>query len=234
MNRKPIMMVLLACLIYVQTSIAANKWINEQSHHHTDTPAELAFHFEIDNTKQKVNWYMDRKSDAISTFNEHTQHAELWMRDAIGNIAHSQVFANDKKIIEYSHGELKTLNKIPHWDQLASIFAPAQIAQLQLTGTETHFGQTAQVYEGVLNGIQTKICWIPALQIPAYIEQGEGKHLSAIVLKEVFQSTPAHWMWANNANLDDYLRIDASDLGDMESDPFVQRVQALNGHQHAH
>jgi hypothetical protein len=51
-------------------------------------------------------------------------------------------------------------------------------------------------------------------------------------LKEIFTQTPSSWQWADQAILDNFSKIDASDIGDMESDPFVKKLLEMEGHHH--
>ena len=181
---------------------------------------------------KNTDWLMDRQANNIATFNTASQQGEIWSRDQQGDISHSRLFVQDKKIIEYTNGELKTLNKVPNWQRLATIFDTKQIAKLHKTGEKVVLGQQAQLLEGKINGQQTVVWWLPSLQIPAYVEQGEGSAQTRMVLKELFQTTPTHWDWVNTALLSSYSTIDASDLGDMESDPFVKKIQNAEGHHH--
>ncbi len=181
---------------------------------------------------KNTDWLMDRKANNIATFNTASQQGEIWSRDQQGDISHSRLFVQDKKIIEYTNGELKTLNKVPNWQRLATIFDTKQIAKLNKTGEKGVLGQQAQLLEGKINGQQTVVWWLPSLQIPAYIQQGEGSAQTRMVLKELYQTTPTHWDWVNTALLSTYSTIDASDLGDMESDPFVKKIQNAEGHHH--
>lgn len=192
----------------------------------------LSVRYEVRNASQSQEWFMDRKINAISTFNGDNLRGEIWTRDHRGDIEYSRVFMEDKKLVEYSTGELKTQNKLPDWAQLASIFAPKIIASLKVSGEKIQFDEQVLVLEGKINNVETTIWWIPKLQIPSYVSQKQGTVDSSMTLKEIYKQTPTTWQWLDTATFDSFSRIDASDIGDMESDPFVKKLLQLDGHDH--
>jgi hypothetical protein len=192
----------------------------------------ISVKYELQNSIQKMDWFMDRKPKSIATFNAASQQGEVWSINTYGDIEHNRVFVQDKTIVDYTNGQLKTLNKVPQWNQLASIYSPKQIAKLNKTGEKILFGKSVTVHEGVLNGLPTVIWWMPEMQIPAYVQQGDGKARKSMMMVEMRTETPSTWSWVNPTALVNYARIDASDFGDMESDPFVKKLLELEGHHH--
>lgn len=188
----------------------------------------LSVKYEIRNGTQKEEWFLDRKINVISTFNGHSQQGEIWTRDLHGDIEYSRVFVNDKKIVEYTTGELKTQNKFLKWNQLASIFAPNTIARFKVAGKKNQFGEDVLVLEGEINNIQTTIWWIPRLQIPSYVSQKQGMVDFSITLQKMYKETPISWKWTNQATFENFSIIDASDIGDMENDPFIKKLLQID------
>ena len=197
-----------------------------------NSTSPISVSYELLTNGQKTNWDMVRKPDSIVTFNETTQRGEMWQRDNKGEISHTRIFPQERKLVEYTQGELKTLNKLPSWNQLASIFNPKEIKKLKNTGEKEVLGKQALVLEGTLNGLPTIIWWIDELQLPAYVEQGLGHLRTQIIMKELYNVAPAQWTWANLSTFENYAKIDASDLGDMESDPFVKTLLKAEGNHH--
>lgn len=188
----------------------------------------LSVKYEIRNGIQKEEWFMDRKINVISTFNAHRQQGEIWTRDLHGDIEYTRVFMNDKKLVEYTTGELKTQNKFLDWNQLASIFAPNTISRFKVEGKKIQFSEDVLVLEGEINNIQTTIWWIPRLQIPSYVSQKQGKVDFSITLQKMYKETPESWKWASQAIFENFSKIDASDIGDMENDPFVKKLLEID------
>lgn len=238
----------IACLFTVQLAVGANghehEKVQNQSAQMQSVKAEqseianqgnlpsISVKYELKSSTQKMDWFMDRKPKSIATFNAASQQGEVWSINTYGDIEHNRVFVQDKTIVDYTNGQLKTLNKVPQWNQLASIYSPNQIAKLNKTGEKVLFGKSVTVHEGVLNGLPTIIWWLPEMQIPAYVQQGEGKTRTSMLMIEMLTQTPITWSWVNPTALVNYARIDASDFGDMESDPFVKKLLELEGHHH--
>jgi hypothetical protein len=170
--------------------------------------------------------------NVISTFNGDNQRGEIWTRDHRGDVEYTRVFMEDKKLVEYTTGELKTQNKLPDWNQLSSIFDPKVIESLKISGEKMHFGEKVLVLEGKINNVQTTIWWIPKLKIPSYVLEKQGNVDTSMTLKEIYNQTPITWKWLDTAAYDSFSRIDASDIGDMESDPFVKKLLEIDGHVH--
>lgn len=232
----------LICFFTINLSLAANPEeqnkvdVKKTAHLSIDKNANelpsIAVIYEARNSSQKQDWFMDRKKNAISTYNGVNQQGELWTRNQDGEIEHTRLFMKDKKLVEYTSGELKTMNIFPNWSQLASIFSPKDMARLKITGEKIEFGKKVIVLEGEINKVKTLVWWIPELQIPAYVLQKQGNIDSSMLLKEIFTQTPSEWKWANQATLDTFSKIDASDIGDMENDPFVKKLLEMDGHAH--
>lgn len=210
--------------------------------HHAEQPevalpsaqvlAPLAIHYEINTGKQISDWFIVRENTAITTYNQQSMQGEIWSKDATGEIEHQRIFSEDKRIIDYTSGELKALHKMPEWNRLASIFSPAKVNAMHKTAETDFQGKLVEVRDGLMDGVQTTVWWIPELQIPAKIEQWSTRGKSIMTLKEMHQKKPDNWKWLDEKELTSYLRIDASDFGDMENDPFVQKVMALDGQSH--
>lgn len=246
MMRKIALLTSISCLFTMQLAIAANSHNHEKDSNESAKAVKaeqseisnqvslpsISVKYELQNSTQKMDWFMDRKPKSIATFNAASQQGEVWSINTYGDIEHNRVFVQDKTIVDYTNGQLKTLNKVPQWIQLASIYSPNQIAKLNKTGEKVLFGKSVTVHEGLLNGLPTIIWWLPEMQIPAYVQQGEGKTRTSMLMVEMFTQTPNTWSWANPASLINYARIDASDFGDMESDPFVKKLLELEGHHH--
>lgn len=206
--------------------------IKASTYQSVDQLPSISVKYVVQNITQKNEWFMDRKINTIATFNGMNQQGEVWTRNQNGEIEYTRFFLKDKKLVEYTTGELKTRNIFPNWAKLASMYNPKDIELLKRVGKKDLFGRQVVVLEGEINKVQTVIWWIPELQIPAFVQQKQGNIDWSISLKEIFTQTPSSWQWANPATLDTFSKIDASDLGDMESDPFVKKLLEMEGHHH--
>lgn len=242
MNKNFVQQLLLICFLSItlpvngnpqeQTKTDSIQSIYQPSNQDTLGLPTLSARYQIRNASHNHEWFIDRKINVISTFDGDNQRGEIWTRDHHGDIEYTRVFMEDKKLVEYTTGELKTQNKLPDWNQLASIFDPKTIESLKVSGEKMHFGEQVLVLEGKINNVQTTIWWIPKLQIPSYVLQKQGNVDSSMTLKEIYNQTPITWKWLDTATYDSFSRIDASDVGDMESDPFVKKLLEMDGHVH--
>jgi hypothetical protein len=217
-------------------------------HHHSDSESgkplsnaaattsmpSMAARFELHTASRGADWFMIREPRRIVTFNAGSRQGEIWARDEQGRIEYTRVFAEDRKILDYTDGQLKTLRMDPDWAQLASILSPEAVTRLHKTGERRVMGRRALLLEGNVDGVQTRLWWLPELQLPARLERGRGKTATRLVLREIHEKAPAAWNWADESVLDTYAKLDATDLGDMEYDPFVQKVMKQDGHHHGH
>lgn len=194
----------------------------------------VAAHYLLKSGEQQANWYLIRETDQVKTYNQSRQQGELWRRDAQGRIEHQRLFPADKKVVEYTQGQLITMKRLPEWDHVATLIDHHERGSLKKTGERQVMGQTAWVLEGKLHGADTIIWWLPVLQLPARMETRVGALRSVMELQSTYAQAPAAWNWFDSTVTDQYDRIDASDFGDMESDPFVQRLLAQEGHGHHH
>jgi hypothetical protein len=242
MNRNFTQQLLLICFLSITLPVNGNpqeqtKTDSIQSIYHPSNQDTLGLptlsaRYEIRSASQNHEWFIDRKMNVISTFNGDNQRGEIWTRDHRGDVEYTRVFMEDKMLVEYTTGELKTQNKLPDWNQLSSIFDPKVIESLKISGEKMHFGEKVLVLEGKINNVQTTIWWIPKLKIPSYVLQKQGNVDTSMTLKEIYNQTPITWKWLDTATYDSFSRIDASDVGDMESDPFVKKLLEIDGHVH--
>lgn len=180
------------------------------------------------------DWYLTREAARIETFNAASRQAEVWERAPDGGIEYRRIFLDDRKIVEYAPGELKSRHAEPEWAALASLIAPYKIAGLRKSGERTVLGRRALVLEGKIDGVWTRLWWLPDAQLPARLERGQGKRLVRISLRELHERAPANWPLMNEARLSGFGLIDVADFGDMEYDPFVRKVLLQDGREHAH
>lgn len=194
----------------------------------------LAARYELRAGSRSIDWYLTREAARIETYNAVSRRAEVWERLPTGGIEYRRIFLDDRKIVEYTPGELKSRRAEPEWATLASLIAPAKIVGLRKTGERTVLGRRALVLEGKIDGVQTRLWWLPEAQLPARLERGQGKNLVRITLRELHDHAPGNWPLMSEARLSGFGLIDAADFGDMEHDPFVQKVMQQDGHAHGH
>lgn len=183
---------------------------------------------------QVQTWYIQREPQRIIIYKPHMD--DVWRRDQAGQISFERVFHDDRTIVEYTAGELRTLGVTPVWDELASIFDPAKLQKLKPVGSKA--GVTA--YQGKLGEEQVKVEWLPEQSLPrSLVRSAHGKSVRFALLKQP-ALLPESIVAAHQA-MDNYTRLDASDFGDMEYNPVVKKAMHLDvmlgwrtEHEHGH
>lgn len=197
-------------------------------------PMPLAARFDLRINDRRTDWYLWREANAIETANVGSGHGEIWERQGGDNYGYRRVFHHDRKVVEYAAGELKTRHAEPDWNRLGSIISPQLLEHLKRTGSKPMFGQQAVRYVGRLGGEDIDLWWLEESRLPARLQRTSNGQRITMVLKELKAEAPAAWPRADEARIAEYGLIDASDFGDMESDPFVAKVLRQDGHQHGH
>lgn len=223
----------LLSLMMVSASVANGDQPALPDHTQVPLPA-LAARYELRLGAHTTDWYLTRSATRIETFNAGSRQGEIWERSLTGAVDYRRVFFSDRKIVEYSAGELRARHAAPHWAKLASLVDPEEVARLRRTGASSVFGERALVLEGRIDGVPIRLRWLPEAQVPTRLERGAGEHLISLQLIELHPSAPADWPHLTDERLATFDLIDAADFGDRESDPFVQKVLAQDGRDRGH
>jgi hypothetical protein len=204
----------------------------------TSRPVAAQFSFTASDAAGKertpAEFHLWRTADRVET--DHDGRAVVWQRDTEGTRL-TRVFHADSRMVEYSPGELKAMRIEPRWEALASMLDPADLSGLPAAGSTEVFGQVASIREGVIGEEQVTVWWIDALSIPARYERTGPNGRVRFTLESLADSAPSGWPLVSDAAWREYVRIDAADLGEMEDDAFVRKLQRMDagsrfGHGH--
>lgn len=195
---------------------------------------ELAARFEVRNGKTHGDWYLSRTARRVESANTGTRQNEVWEQSAPTQYFLTRIFHDDQRIVEYTPGELKTRNVEPDWVQLASVIPAQWLGKLKRSGERQMFGQTATHYRGRIGAESINLWWLEQSRLPATLLRSGPQGRIAMQLKELRAQAPATWPLIDETKIASYGKIDASDFGDMESDPFVARLLQQEGHEHGH
>jgi hypothetical protein len=184
--------------------------------------------------KAVADWYFARRAGEVEAARGDS--AEVWKRDIRGDITLIRVFHQDQKLIQYTSGELRTQSRYPDWVSLNSIFDPRKISALKRVGTVSYLGRPASCYQGKLDSQKVKVVWLDSEALTAKVVRSWRGNSVTLELKELRTVPDANWPQAGLGKAEAYALLDGADLGDMEYDPFVQRVLGRDGDHggHAH
>jgi hypothetical protein len=204
-----------------------------------EQPVPLAAHYTLRVNKLQTDWFLWRQNDLIETANVLAAEGTIWQRlDNDAGYYYRRVFHKDERVVEYAPGELKARHTEPEWQKLASVISPKTLEALRRVGDKPMFGQRAAHYVGRLDGQKIDLWWLETARLPARLHVVSAGRQMHMELREMHAGSPdtwpAAWPRTNEQKLAAYGLIDASDFGDMESDPFVAKVMQVDGHEHGH
>lgn len=222
----------LALLLHSELVSAENKIASEPvvyqalAAHYQETHRVAGGH------KESTDWYFSRQNNQVET--ARGSYAEVWQRDDRGELTLTRVFHQDRKLVQYTPGELRTEGRLQEWSALNSIIDPRQLTSLKQNGTVTILGKTASRYTGKFGEDRVEVLWLPKESLVAKLVRTKSNTTTILELKELRASSDAHWPQASLDKSEGYTYIDGSDLGDMEYDPFVQRLLEVDGGHDGH
>lgn len=175
---------------------------------------------------QLHTWYFYRDAERIALLKGSVD--EVWFRDNHERVSFERVFHDDDRVVDYSTGELATLNVTVDWAALSTFVDPSELAQLKVVSKQGK-GKDARLHlRGRVGQERVRIDWLPALQLPQSLtRQVKGGVTVRMVMLESSSGLLPSWpvMGGKSAN---YLHLDAADFGDMEDDPVVRKSEALD------
>ncbi|MGB3942564.1 MAG: hypothetical protein WBK96_13840, partial [Candidatus Manganitrophaceae bacterium] len=182
----------------------------------------------------KRDWFFTRSEMWIETAGK--DDTEIWERDERREISLKRIFHGDRKLIEYTSGELRAQRRIKAWSVLATILDERILARLEKRGETTVLKQPAVKYVGRLGDERVEVVWLARQAIPAKLVRKNGETSYTLELQELRETPDASWPTVKR-EIDAYEWLDGADLGDREYDPFVRKVLSLDagrpaGHTH--
>lgn len=183
----------------------------------------------VSGTDEKLeDWYFARRKEQVETARKN--YAEVWQRDERGELTLTRVFQQDRKLIQYTSGELRTQRRMKDWVALNSVIDPRQYAALKQIGTGSILGRNALRYAGEIGEERIELLWLAEEALAAKLTRSGANGSSlTLELKELRAAPDPNWPLASQTKIDQYAALDGADLGDMEYDPFVKRVLDADG-----
>lgn len=199
-----------------------------------DAPALVA-HYSVRDAQGQRDLTLVRAADRIE-YRQQGEPVELWRQTPDG-INRLELFAAEKRSVAWAPGDLRTVGRMPQWQQLASPINPQLRDKLKRDGTAKALGLSAERYRGEsAEGKPIALEWLADEGLPAYYRTGPAKPKAGdagfyeLTLVKLERLPAADAFTAT----DGYRETDYTDLGDMELDPFAANYLKRNGHAHEH
>jgi len=174
-------------------------------------------------------WHLWRTASKIETQSADGSSGEVWLRDSNDNISMRRLFHKEKRIIEFTSGDLRTLSRYPEWTDRAELIEFGLLSRLKLTGTVMVLGHKAQRYQGQINGVDLEILWLAEYRLPALVRRVFAGREVSMHLLELHPLESSPW---KQKDVSDYQAMDYADMGDNESDPFISSLSHKDTRQH--
>ena len=158
--------------------------------------------------------------------------SELWTKTSNDLWFYSKVFHADRQVIEYSPVDINLLGIQQQWQQLA--INPDILHAATSTKPAADFrGWQSVIYTSEVEGITYEVLWLPQLSIAARVIAKQGKQKTVTEIRTLYVNQQAPFTFSDITH---YRTIEYTDLGDMERDPFVMKIQheLLDHHGHLH
>jgi hypothetical protein len=171
-------------------------------------------------------WYFDRNAESVALLKGNVE--EVWFRDAHDRISFERVFHDDARVVDYSTGELATLQVHADWAALSRFVDPAELAQLKLISKQGKGRDAKWHLRGRVGKEQLYVVWSPALELPQRLTRHvPGVTRVSMLLVATARKSEPNWPVVGEKSAN-YLHLDAADFGDMDDDPVVRKSEALD------
>lgn len=182
--------------------------------------------------KQASEWFLWREPYRIEVLDSPSARGEVWQLGKDGDITHFKVYHKEKRVIEYTPGDLRMLYREPEWHRLTRVVDADRLkSRLKRSGEANALGRSVRRYKGRVDGIDYEMWWIEREQIPAMVRQVYPDRTVTLSLKELYPLSESPWPHGKES---DYQHIDYADIGDKESDPFLKPLLHEDEHIHSH
>ncbi len=171
-----------------------------------------------------------RTAEAVEWHYLANNSSELWTKTSKDLWFYHKVFHTDRQVIEYSPVDINVLGMHQQWQYFA--INPDILQALTHSKPSANFqGWLAIIYSGEKSGTHYEVLWLPQLSLAARISatQGNQRTITEIRTLQVNQQAPFTF-----SDITQYRTIEYTDLGDMERDPFVMKIQRELLEQHGH
>lgn len=161
-----------------------------------------------------------------------TPSTELWEKGASERMRLVLYFEENQRGIEYQPGEEGLETSKEAWLKKSRLIPADMLAGMELSGTSGQSCEQAEHSEKQEESLSIRIEWLPGPK-PVKSATWETENTrTELVLKEIV-TDPAD-VDAVFTRLSDYQTTDFADIGDQESDPFLQKMINLGftGHDH--
>lgn len=172
--------------------------------------------------QQRYQWRFWRTAKRVETHNLQDNSGEIWTKSADGKITYERVFHQQQQVIEYTPGDLNAIGAVPDWSAVATLLNQSMTAGLIEDGREQVLDRPASHYQSNNEGIPLEVTWLDREQLPGLIKRNDHGHTITTRVIGIYPLAKSPWPYQRSTN---YRYTDFADIGDKESDLFIQSIQ---------
>lgn len=153
------------------------------------------------------------------------EQTELWEQAADGRVRLVRLFDSHQRGIEYQPGESGADSGRATWQRRRELVTPDMLDPGRKSDSTGSGCDIIENYRWEDDGVVYELDWLPRWRLVSrYLEHGAGQ---TVLWRLVRRTDDAAEVDAFFARIDDYLTTDYADIGDNESDPFLQQMIRL-------
>lgn len=181
-----------------------------------------------------THWQLWRSPTRVEWLDVAANISEIWTQTSQDLWFYSKAYHTDKQVIEYSPVDLNLLQVARAWRSFAAAINPDILQNLSNTKQLKALDGFQRVqYRGTIDHVVYEVDWLPELSLASRVKTLEA---GVTQITKVKQPLAIANDLVTPQDISRYRFIEYSDLGDMERDPFVIKVQhsLLGAHDHDH
>jgi|AZIC01.1.fsa_nt_gi hypothetical protein len=150
---------------------------------------------------------------------------ELWQKVSNGEVRLVRYFDHEQQAIEYQPGEVSYRNANNHWQQMQHMISDDLLTKMSLINKSGHGCDAVETYQLTTDTQNLTVEWMPKLQLMKSLLNVSGGVKTQWKLIELINDEQA--ITQEFAKREQYRATDYADIGDNESDPFLQKMIAM-------
>jgi hypothetical protein len=188
--------------------------------------AEYETEIKSGKTKIEETWRFVRNGNQVT--HERPERTARWTKMSDREIGLEQIFPKEKIVLEFAHSEMKARGEEMSWSSIAQVVDTNLLARLTIKGKAKLIGRAGTLYKGKIDGAEWQVVWFGHLNLAGKVSRRDKNGSMRTVIKKLLVGE------GSDLNLREYRRVDYADLGDLESDPAIQRLARSLGAGHDH
>lgn len=226
---KPGKLVLTVLALFIACGQAFSVPLDEATVARSDVVATYKSEVVSNGKAQTTTWTLRRSADRIEMREREHDTGEIWRRDQGGNISFERVFHKQRRIVDYTPADLRSLESYPAWQRISEI-VDAQLFgnALKRVSSPRVLGKTAERYKGRIGELGIEIVWLPNERLPYKVKQQSRNRRTELTLTRLAPLNDSR----ESDPTSSYTRLDYADLGDGPSDPFFKQLSEHAEHKH--